>query len=153
MTVMNREIRFRRYLWVSVILAVVALVACGGSAGSDSQFPVDVTDQRVAVGEQVYSSNCATCHGEIQGPVALPGVPSHGEDGHTWHHADRHLFGWILDGPPLAQMMPPFRGKLSDDEVIAVLAYIKSGWADDIRDRQNQMSQLVEQQIIEDGGG
>lgn len=96
--------------------------------------------------------NCAACHGAIQGPVALPGVPSHGVDGHTWHHADRHLFEWVLDGPPLAQMMPPFRGTLSDNEVLAILAYIKSGWPDDIQTRQEQMSAAVERQIIEDTG-
>ena len=142
-----------RSVWLLPALVALVFVACGGSAEADSQFPVDVTVQRVAVGQQVYAINCTACHGDIGSAPTLPGAPSHAEDGHTWHHADRHLFQWILDGPPLAQVMPAFRGTLSDDEVLAVLAYIKSKWPEEILSRQTQMSQLVEQQVIEDGGG
>lgn len=141
----------RQLVWMIAILTPVILVACGGGAsGSDSQFPIAVTDQRVTVGEQVYAVNCSQCHGQIGSSPALPGSPSHAEDGHTWHHADRHLFQWILDRPPLAQLMPAFRGTLSDEEVSSVIAYIKSNWPSDIRERQNDLSRLIEQQLIED---
>ncbi len=153
MTLAIRAVRFFRFRWIPVALAAVILVACGGGSSTDSPFPIEITSQRVAAGEQVYAANCATCHGEVSGPPALPGSPPHGEDGHTWHHADRHLFAWILDRPPAAQLMPAFRGTLSDDEVYAVLAYIKSEWPDDILSRQNEMSALVEKQILEDGAG
>ncbi|MDP6823111.1 MAG: cytochrome c [Dehalococcoidia bacterium] len=153
MTLAYRLTRFHRRACITVGVVAVILMACEGGSGTDSPFPVEVTDERVAAGEQVYVSNCATCHGDITGPPTLPGTPPHGVDGHTWHHADRHLFQWILDGPPAAQIMPPFRGKLSDGEVYAVLAYIKSGWPDDIRSRQNEMSAQVEKQVVQDGGG
>ena len=146
--------RIQRFIWMPAALVVVILVACGGSgSGADSPFPIEITSQRVAVGEQVYATNCAVCHGQIGETPILPGAPSHAEDGHTWHHADRHLYQWILDGPPLAQVMPAFRGTLSDAEVYAVLAYIKSKWPDDILSRQTDFSALVEKQFIEDMGG
>lgn len=146
--------RFQRYIWMPAALATVILVACsGGSSGADSPFPIEVTSQRVAVGEQVYAVNCTACHGQIGEPPTLPGAPSHAEDGHTWHHADRHLFQWILDRPPLAQLMPAFRGTLSDEEVSAVLAYIKSKWPADILTRQTEMSELIEKQLLDDANG
>jgi len=135
-------------------MALVALVACGGDgSGDDISFPVEITSAGIATGEKVYITNCATCHGTVGETPTLLGAPSHAEDGHTWHHADRHLFEWILDGPPLAQVMPGFRGTLIDDEVYAVLAYIKSNWSEDILARQTEFSTLVEQQFIEDMGG
>jgi mono/diheme cytochrome c family protein len=152
----GRQAPFRwtsKAIWIPGLLLAVMLVACGGNSADDSPFPIKVTSERVAVGEQVYARNCTMCHGEVGAGATLPGSPSHAEDGHTWHHADRHLFEWVMDGPPLAQVMQGFRGTLSDDEVYAVLAYIKSTWPDDIQTRQNQMSAQVEKQVIEDAGG
>ncbi len=140
-------------IWIPGFLLAVMLVACGGNSADDSPFPIELTSERVAMGEQVYATNCTACHGEVGVGATLPGAPSHAEDGHTWHHADRHLFEWVLDGPPLAQIMQGFRGTLSDDEVYAVLAYIKSKWSDDIQTRQNQVSAQVEKQVVEDAGG
>jgi hypothetical protein len=62
-------------------------------------------------------------------------APPHDESGHTWHHNDRVLFGITKYGlkPPYAPPnyesdMPAFAGKLSDEEIRAVLAYISSHW-------------------------
>lgn len=62
-------------------------------------------------------------------------APPHDESGHTWHHPDDVLFAIVKDGlvPPYAPRgyesdMPAFAGKLSRDEIWAVLAFIKSHW-------------------------
>ena len=62
-------------------------------------------------------------------------APPHDESGHTWHHPDNVLFAITKNGlvPPYAPSgyesdMPAFRGRLSDDEIWAVLAFIKSQW-------------------------
>lgn len=62
-------------------------------------------------------------------------APPHDETGHTWHHPDRVLFGIVKHGlvPPYAHAdyqsdMPAFAAKLSDEDIWAVLAYIKSHW-------------------------
>lgn len=92
----------------------------------------------------MYAQHCASCHGvNLEGQPnwrqrradgRLP-APPHDESGHTWHHADRLLFAITKQGlvPPhapagYASDMPAFAGRLSDDEIWAVLAFLKSRW-------------------------
>jgi mono/diheme cytochrome c family protein len=93
------------------------------------------------------SAQCASCHGTPDSPPPLPAAPPHTIEGHTWHHADRDLFNWVLDRPPLATPMPSFRGVLTEEEVLAVLAYIKSTWPPDVRERQTMFSEAYERQL------
>lgn len=67
------------------------------------------------------------------------------------HRPDRLLYQWIVDKPPLATVMPAFRGTLSDEEVVQVLAYIKSNWLPEIQERQNEGSVQYEAQVVEFG--
>ena len=99
---------------------------------------------RVAHGARVYAQHCALCHGaKLEGQPdwrkrlangRLP-APPHDESGHTWRHRDHVLFALTRNGmvPPYAPKgyasdMPAFAGKLSDDEIWAVLACLKSQW-------------------------
>jgi mono/diheme cytochrome c family protein len=99
----------------------------------------------------LYGEYCAACHGaELEGQAnwrqrdadGLLPAPPHDETGHTWHHPDRQLFEITklgtaaLIGPNYQTTMGPFGELLSDDEIRAVLAYIKSRWPDNIRTRQ-----------------
>jgi len=100
--------------------------------------------EKVALGAKVYARQCASCHGrKLEGqpnwrerlPNGRLPAPPHDESGHTWHHADRVLFAIVKNGlvPPYATPgyesdMPAFGGKLSDDEIWAALAFIKSHW-------------------------
>jgi len=98
----------------------------------------------LAEGKALYDLHCASCHGlKLEGQPnwqkrlanrKMP-APPHDETGHTWHHTDEVLFGITKRGlvPPYAPPgypsdMPAFAGALSDDEIRAVLAYIKSHW-------------------------
>lgn len=109
--------------------------ACGERAADPAQ---------IALGQKVYAQHCAVCHGaKLEGQAnwrermpngRLP-APPHDESGHTWHHLDEVLFGITKNGllppygpPGYESDMPAFVGKLSDDEIWAVLAYIKSHW-------------------------
>lgn len=132
------------------VLGLTALSACSGKDSNDSMFPIEVSEERVNAGKADYMANCATCHGEPG--VTLPpleSAPRHDEAGHTWHHADRSLFEWTLDRPPLATTMPAFRGVLTEEQVINILAYIKSTWPENIQQRQREGSQQYEAQIRE----
>jgi mono/diheme cytochrome c family protein len=98
----------------------------------------------LALGEKLYAQHCAACHGaKLEGqpdwrrrmPNGRMPAPPHDESGHTWHHTDSVLFGITKNGltPPYAPPnyesdMPAFAGKLSDEEIRAVLAYIESHW-------------------------
>jgi len=121
------------------------LAACGEapSPGDDAR-----ADSRntgiVKLGEKVYGEQCALCHGaKLEGqpdwrkrlPNGRLPAPPHDESGHTWHHPDHVLFAITKNGvvPPNAPQgyesdMPAFGGKLSDAEIWAVLAYLKSHW-------------------------
>jgi mono/diheme cytochrome c family protein len=116
----------------------------------ENRFPIAVTDQRVSEGRTLFAENCASCHGVpgVSHPP-LPQAPPHDESGHTWHHADRLLFQWVLDRPPLATLMPAFRGKLTEEQVLSILAYIKSTWPEDIQQFQQRGSEQYEQQARE----
>lgn len=78
-------------------------------------------------------------------------APPHDESGHTWHHPDSVLFGIIKHGlvPPYAPKayasdMPAFEG-LGDDEIWAVLAFIKSHWRSrEVLDARAQMTKVQE---------
>lgn len=108
----------------------------------------------VTRGRQIYAERCAQCHGatlegqpnwrERRPDGRLP-APPHDAEGHTWHHADRLLFDLVKHGmapvapPGYASDMPAFAGTLSDREIGAVLAFIKSTWPEDIRARQARL--------------
>jgi mono/diheme cytochrome c family protein len=99
---------------------------------------------KVALGAKVYAQHCAACHGaKLEGQpnwrTRLPNdrlpAPPHDESGHTWHHPDHVLFAITKNGlvPPYAPKdyesdMPAFAGKLSDEEIWAALAYLKTYW-------------------------
>jgi mono/diheme cytochrome c family protein len=55
-----------------------------------------------------------------------------------------------LDGVPLATVMPKWRGKLSEDEVRSVIAFIKTFWPNEVQDLQIQGSAEYERQLAED---
>ncbi len=111
--------------------------------------------KQIAAGQKIYAENCAACHGaKLEGEPnwkvrkengRLP-APPHDATGHTWHHSDAHLFGIVKDGltayapAGYATDMPAFKGILSDADIRAVLAYIKSTWPQDIQDHHRQIS-------------
>ncbi|MCF6103950.1 c-type cytochrome [Mesorhizobium muleiense] len=109
----------------------------------------------VARGRQLYSANCASCHGaSLEGqpdwkrqlPSGRMPAPPHDASGHTWHHPDGVLFRITKKGPAAvvgngyASDMPGFEDILSDEEIRAVLAFIKSTWPERERAYQSEMS-------------
>jgi len=161
---MNERLKLkkRNFVTIGIVVALISLVAAAcGDNSIDTRvdpvvqpklsFPVEVTKERVSAGESVYAQHCSSCHGPVDGQPVIEGAPPHGDSGHTWHHPDRLLFQWILDKPPLATTMPAFRGVLSDDQVLDVMAYIKDSWLPEIQDRQNEGSVQYETQVIEFG--
>lgn len=124
-----------------LILSFTLLAACE-KAPEGRADPNDTA--QVALGAKLYAQHCGACHGmKLEGQPnwrsrqangRLP-APPHDESGHTWHHPDQVLFAITRNGvaPPYAPKdyqsdMPAFAGTLSDAEIWAVLAYIKSHW-------------------------
>ena len=73
-------------------------------------------------------------------------APPHDENGHTWHHSDADLFRLIKEGVAAAvggnyeSDMPAFEDVLSDEEILAVLAFIKSAWPERERAYQAEIT-------------
>ena len=145
--------------WTVVTLAVMALLLAaawmwmrGGGAGMSARavtIPIEGADLRR--GAALYAANCASCHGaDLEGAAdwraQLPDgtfpPPPHDETGHTWHHGDATLFaytklgGQALMGSSGKSGMPGFGEMLSDEDIRAILAYIKSDWPTRAREAQ-----------------
>ncbi len=147
----------RKWLWV----VALASVGAGGAAltvlvGDDGSRLEPDAPALVALGQDIYSTHCATCHGaQFEGQpnwrTRLPNgrlpAPPHDASGHTWHHPDSVLFRITKEGiqsvapPGYASDMPAFDDVLSDREIRAVLSYIKSQWPPEIRARQDALNQ------------
>ena len=139
------------------LLAVLSLLAYFGTRPQpETKSRADPRDPiQVAHGRVVYEQRCAVCHGaRLEGKpdwrLRLPNgrlpPPPHDDTGHTWHHPDEVLYGITKSGlvPPYAPPgyqsdMPAFGSILSDDEIWAVLAYIKSHWSPEVAKMRDEM--------------
>lgn len=151
-----------RHFLIPTAIAVVPLAAAalwftsGPEPASASLLKPD--DKRiVAAGAAIYAANCASCHGadlkgqadwQSPGDDGLMPAPPHDETGHTWHHPDEILFAITKHGVARAanlkdykSAMPVYEGVLSDEEIIAVLSWIKAQWPEEIRHRHDQMNE------------
>lgn len=129
-----------------IAIAGLMLVLAGAALWVGTRpIVIDHTDRAlVARGEPLYRQHCAACHGaQLQGQPdwtsrdargRLP-APPHDDSGHTWHHDDEVLFevtkyGITKHAPPGYESdMPAFGKTLTDAEITATLAYIKSQWS------------------------
>ena len=114
------------------------LIGCGGE---ETEFTFDAAT--LAQGETVYVQNCASCHGEyLEGGFAnnVP-APSHLDDGHTWHHSDEWLLNVIRNGGNVGNSMPAYKDVLSEEEMVALLDYIKSHWSERTLQSQARLNQ------------
>jgi len=135
-------------------LALAGFLVWNSTAGTTGLLPY--TDPAaIAQGETLYAAHCAACHG-----AALEGEPNwrdpkesgrmpappHDESGHTWHHPDAQLvaittYGTAqLVGGDYESDMMGFGEILSKDEILAVLAYIKSTWPPRVIDTHNRIN-------------
>ena len=118
------------------------------------------TTAQITRGKGLYDIHCASCHGKnLQGqpgwrsPLAngrMP-APPHDGSGHSWHHSDEALTGITKFGlkpyvnDAYESDMPAFGAVLSDKDIAAVWAYIKSTWPG----RQRAYQALITRQDAE----
>ena len=120
------------------------------------------------LGRALYQEHCARCHGvhlegqpDWQTPLPsgrLP-APPHDASGHTWHHADRVLVAITKHGTAAVvgggyeSDMPGFAPVMSEEEMRAVLAFIKSTWPERERRYQEAMSRRDAAERADQGTG
>jgi mono/diheme cytochrome c family protein len=110
----------------------------------------------LAEGMAIYGQHCARCHGaNLEGqpdwkrrlPSGRLPAPPHDASGHTWHHSDRALLQITKKGTAAVvgggyeSDMPGFEDVLTDEQIRAVLAFIRSTWPERERRFQERVSQ------------
>jgi len=109
----------------------------------------------VGLGHRLYEQHCAYCHGADLGGQPdwdgaypdgnRPALPLDGR-GPIARLSDRDLFDITrFGGQPFSpssyrNRMPGYEGKLTEPEIWAVLAYIKSRWSPETLERQRQIT-------------
>jgi mono/diheme cytochrome c family protein len=139
-----------------LVAALLGLTACDDSK-KISGLPVPAAPQRqfdtqqLALGKQVFKKHCAVCHGDqAQGDAHwrqrdanghFPPPPLNGS-GHAWHHSTEVLSDVIRDGSPQGQgNMPAWKGKLTAQEIAAVVTWLQSTWPQPVYDTWFEMQQ------------
>lgn len=149
----------------SVLLSMFGVAAAGVALAWTWPWLVDRMAgdaARMARGETLYAERCASCHGaKLEGqpdwnsplPSGRMPAPPHDASGHTWHHPDGVLFRVTKEGPAAVvgggyeSDMAGFGNVLTDDEIEAVLTFIKSTWPERERAYQAEMSRREREKI------
>jgi mono/diheme cytochrome c family protein len=147
---------------MSVTVALFLGLAQGEKDRAASAF-IDPSDQSLVMrGKEIYASHCASCHGaKLEGqpdwrqrlPNGRLPAPPHDESGHTWHHPDAVLVDIVTNGLVPGRTapegyesdMPAYGAILSNDDIVAVLAYIKSTWPKRALEAQKSVTLKVDE--------
>ncbi|MCA1404294.1 cytochrome c [Ensifer sp. IC3342] len=152
----------------SVFLSILGFVAAGfGLAWAWPWIAAkmardNVSAATIALGNTLYAEHCAACHGRnLEGqrdwksplPSGRMPAPPHDASGHTWHHPDGVLFRITKEGPAAfvgggyQSDMPGFGKVMGDEEIRAVLAFIKSTWPEQERQYQAEMTRREREEV------
>ncbi len=147
----------------NLIASLLLLLTAAGALiffSNDAELARAESAPDIVNGQRLYAENCASCHGaslqgqpdwQSQNPDGTLPAPPHDQTGHTWHHDDVLLFEYTKLGGAGALSkrgvanfnsgMPAFDEILSDQEILDVLAYIKSTWPRRVQEIQKSRSQ------------
>lgn len=141
---------------LSLLLLVIGTAACAGA--QDMQGMSAMPDAAsIAAGREIYAEHCVACHGanlegeadwKQQNPDGSFRAPPHDDSGHTWHHSDAQLIAAVREGGARlpadiggTSNMPAYATLLTDEQIVAVLTFIKSTWSAESRAYQQQVTQ------------
>lgn len=104
------------------------------------------------VGGQLYEQHCSSCHGE-RGQGVMGAYPPLAGNRAVLMTQTSNLLRTVLQGGyspstvdnPRPHGMPPFRLVLRDDEVAAVLSYVRNAWG-------NSAPPILPLEVLRDGG-
>ncbi len=125
------------FLLGAALAAGALLAGCGGDDAADDE-------AMIARGRELYEAHCVRCHGGAAGGEISDIPPPHNAEGHTWHHSDCLIIETVLQGTdrPGYPEMPAFGDRLTEQDVRAILAYIRTWWTEEQREFQQEMTEL-----------
>ncbi len=120
----------------AVIMALVGIPLITAACGGTTQTTPTPNPTAVAVGKQLYDTNCASCHGDNGAGGKKIGDATSADIRfgplNDMYNGDWSLAkGAILDGKDeegedLDAAMPRWRGKLSNEDVDNIIQYLKT---------------------------
>ena len=111
-------------------LGRIGIAAQGNADAAKVRNPVAATPESIAAGKQIFTRNCATCHGINAeggpGNDLIPPAPDLTDD--KWDHGstDGEVFDVIKNGVAPDFNMIPWKDKLKDPDVWNVVNYLRS---------------------------
>ncbi|WP_406625311.1 cytochrome D1 domain-containing protein [Acidovorax sp. SDU_ACID1] len=114
-----------------LLSATLLLVSAGTAWGAPSE-------EHLIKANQLFQQNCAVCHGADRGGYIAPGLTSN-----RLVQSEAALRGTIMTGIP-DTLMPPFVGRLSDEEIRSIAHLIKTQGASDPKWGLEQIRASVE---------
>jgi cbb3-type cytochrome c oxidase subunit III len=125
---------------LTAVLLAGALAACSSSssnstsssAGTSTSSPAKST--ATASGAAVFNTNCASCHqADGKGGATAPALAGNalvtGTASKVIHIVKDGLTGSVsVNGKTYNGMMPAWKGVISNDDIAAVITYIRSSW-------------------------
>ena len=127
-----------------VVLSALVLTACGGakSAAADKPVPADYAGKTnpfsgqadaADAGKQIYTDNCASCHGDGgkgDGPAGSSLDPKPADLVTIMATKQDDLVHWVISEGAAANgksaSMVAWKGTLSDDEIWQVITYLRT---------------------------
>jgi mono/diheme cytochrome c family protein len=115
--------------------AIAVYVKSLPSAGGAAPTPISMEDPKMKQGRAIYHDNCSACHGgQGQGIVGL--FPRLAKAPLVQQEQPTSMIRVVLEGSraiatagaPTGPAMPSYAWKLSDDDVAALLTYVRNAW-------------------------
>ena len=129
---------------MSRILVIVFLLLGSQAQAGERWFSQAVVDH----GAELFQQHCAVCHGaNAEGTTNWKQRDANGNypppplDGsaHAWHHSIPQLLSYIKGGSiKIGGVMPAFGDKLSDQQVLTLIAFFQSKWSDELYQRWHE---------------
>ena len=135
---------------IAAILVLAGVCPLPSIAGPPPSSIASSDPETIALGGRLFEQNCRPCHGSQavgENPAtplggwnkAGPIAPALNGSGHAWHHPPRYFFHTIRNGSTMkGSRMIGWAGRMSDAEIVAVIAYFQSLWPPHIQDAYRQ---------------
>jgi mono/diheme cytochrome c family protein len=117
---------------LSAALSLLSFAACAQSAGPSASRPALSQDFRFVEmsGEELFASVCRGCHmSDGKGAVGAGSYPSLAGDKNL--HAGGYPVTVVVKGQ---RAMPPFGAMMSDDQIAAVVNYLRTHFGNNYQD-------------------